>query len=418
MRTDTLMSLLAKKRLEQEPAPKLILKKKLIEKVCFLGISDEDIENFIIPQLVQWEIDGDFSKEKFNTFLKECPNLHYLQEPVRHEVDKTVEQRRMDSLARLLTVDNSITPCIAVAFYEGKLIVASNSPKEKTKEELEEYILQKMAIIRTFLTELAKDVTIEPDKIDVTKIQFSMRARLLAHRAIRHLIAQDCGGLGDLLPPQADRRRFNIEEHLKNALFKVGQAYLLSLYTDGKKGLSREDAQALSTTPITIVIPKGTELKQELHAEQAILYYLRNFTEFEKKPTVNRINIGISKLCCQACHTVLSRRADKIAYRGSHGVGFPNVHDIDTEDLFEVVKTRYTNLCAADSESECEFYDEPHDRVLSLQSLLRASGEKLPETSSHIKQHAQQMLFKPCRGEAKNEAACDLTFEHDVTMNI
>lgn len=327
MQLETLLTLLAEERNRRgkNSPPKLLLKKQGVNALRFKGISDEEIVEHLIPRLIQWEIDGDFSKENLEMFLKTCPYIHIFPAPICHEIDKTIEQRRMDSLSRLLSVNHNITPCVAVAFYENQFIIASNSPTGKTDQELAAFFVQKIAAIREFLQELAKDVDTTQNAETITHIQFSMHTRLLADKTIRRLTDKHYGGVGGLLPKD-NPKRATTDEHLMNALFKLGHSYLLGLYTNGKKGFTQEDMRTLFSAPITVITPnKIGARKAKLHAEQAIIYYLTNVLNFETKISPRKVNIGISKLCCQACATVLARRSEKVAFRGSHGVGFADI---------------------------------------------------------------------------------------------
>lgn len=283
----------------------------------------------MLPRLIQWEVDGDFSKEELNQFLTESPHISILPEPVRHEIDKSVVQRRMDSLARLLSIRVSISPCVAVACYEGQLIVSSNSPIGKTQDELRDYFNRKLRIIHGFLGRLALDTPPQAESIDTVKIEFSILATILAEKAVDELIKDENGGVGAVLPSREHRKphRNTVEQHLRIALLKLGQSYLLGLYSQGKRGLNSQEIQAFSNdAEIIMVFPIQEALgEQQLHAEQAILYYLKHSNALAGEAT---IHIGISKLCCLACNHVLERSAGKIAFRGTHGMSFPKVYDI------------------------------------------------------------------------------------------
>jgi hypothetical protein len=409
MRFETLLALLAEERLKrgQDALGKEPIPKEEANTIRFKGISDEEIAKYVVPRLVQWEIDGDFSKQNLNAFLQTSSDIHLAPDPVRHEVNKTIIQRRMDSLSRLLIVANTITPCIAVAFYKGELIIASNTPKGTSEQELTDYLSQKIVIIQHFLSALAKDVNYEPGLANNINIQFTTRAKLLAHQAVKLLMSEDCGGIGEILPSKAHRKHSNNKEHLKNALFKLGQSYLLGLYTNGGKGFSQEDIRALFSRTITVITPNIEELGTlELHAEQAILHYLSEAHNFEQETSVSKVNIGISKLCCQACYAVLNR-SEKVAFRGGHDMEFPSVLDIDTGVAFTGIRTKKTaDPCPSDSESDCEFFepeDEPGEdsvfAVPSLDDLLKTS--RVPRRKSDEKQR----LFKPYQDKVEEAAS-------------
>jgi hypothetical protein len=408
MRLEVLLALLAEERQKrgQDALGKDPIPKEEVNSIRFKGISDEDIKKYVIPRLVQWEIDGDFSKQNLKVFLQTSTDIHLSPDPFRHEVNKTIEQRRMDSLSRLLIVANTITPCIAVAFYKGELIIASNTPKGKTEIELTDYLSRKMVIIQNFLSAIAKDVNCEPVAAKIS-IQFSKRAKLLAHQAVKLLVSEDCGGTGEILPSKAHRKHTSNKDHLKNALFKLGQSYLLGLYTNGAQGFSREDIRALCSSTITVITPNVEELGSlELHAEQAILHYLNEAHNFEQETSVSKVNIGISKLCCQACYAVLSR-SEKVAFRGSHDMEFPSVLDIGTGVAFTGIRTKKTaDPYPSDSESECEFF-EPEDETGEDAIFAVPSLDKLLKTSPlpSLKTGEKHRLFKPCQDNVEEDAS-------------
>lgn len=404
MRVEELIRILEERR-KLHPPVKQTLTKNQLDYIRFKGISDEDIVNHVVPQIIQWEIEGSYSKKSVNDFL-EVRSISILPDPVRHEIDKSVGQRRMDSLSRLLSIDNHISPCVAVTCYDGKLIVSSNSPMGKTKDELGDYFNKKLHIIRRFLSRLAKDANIDEGSGDTVKIEFSVLAQILVERAVSELVKEENGGVGDIVPSGAHRHpnRNNIKQHLRVALLKLGQSYLLGLYTQGKRGLSQQELQAFSdTTDVIMVTPVKEVLgDQQLHAEQAILYYLRHFTDFETDST-QTVNIGISKLCCAACLNVLSK-AEKIAFRGTHGMPFPNVYDIDTDSVYHAPATKMgREACPSDSESECELYEDESDTEVNVDEFKMALLDELLSTPTKKQAFAGEdmgaidrlRLFKP-----------------------
>jgi len=389
-----------------------------IKRICYMGICDQEIVDYIIPQLVHWEIHGGFSKENLEKFITECQGIHLLPDPVRHETDKTDAQRRIDSLARLISIDVKYTACVAVACYDGQLIVSANESKIETEEFIEACFAKKIDIIRGFLAKLANDIPAERSRSDIIKIEFSTLARMYAYRASHDLIKEDNGGVGQILPSKLHRRHGRIEKHLENALLKLGKSYLLSLYTNGQQGLSISEAQALSSAPFRMVSAKrcGLELgTQELHAEQAIAQYLRQHPDFKTKEPLSKVNIGISKLCCNACYDVFKKDALRFSVRGNHGMTYRNVHDIDTGTVSTCPETKLCKEASpSDSESDCDFYSD-HEaekaadigemRVPSFQKLLSTSPTESSLPSRSKKQEHSPRLFGACRDASRESTA-------------
>ncbi|KTD14937.1 nucleic acid/nucleotide deaminase domain-containing protein [Legionella israelensis] len=407
MRIEQLMYLI--QREEQQRAlgdPKIKASKNAVKSILFYGLMDEDIANIIVPKIVDWEFSGEFSKEKLKQFIEQNPEIKRLSAPIRHSVNKTPEQRRMDSLSRLLSLDNKYTLCVAVTFYQGELIASSNSPNPKeamTESELADCLARKMGLIQNFLLQLTKDIPLGSQP-NIKEIQFSSRAKILATDTILKIIHSDNGGVGDVVPSNKQSRhkhRGNSISHLENALLKLAQHCLLGIYTNGEKGFNLSELDTLlNADTMTVITPNTAVLqRQQLHAEQAILHYLREYTDFNEESSEEKINIGISKLCCQACHEVLSRQNDKISHRGSHGMNFPSVYDIDTETLYEGTDTMLgADLSPSDSESECDFFSDEEsdfeDDIPPFEEL--AAGESGPT----VKGTAKSRFFKTCSMEA------------------
>lgn len=311
----------------------------------------------------------------------------------------------MDGLSRLLSLDLKYTPCVAVTFYKGKLIASSNSPQKMSVKDLEACMARKMGVVQDFLNELLKDVEFGSEP-DADHVQFSIRARLQATKAVLKIMADN--GVGDVVPKNKDSRHKNRQTeaaHLQNALLKIGQHCLLGFLTAGKKGFNLLELNALLSDTMTVITP-NTEVmgRKQLHAEQSILYYLRNFTNFTEDPTTT-VNLGISKLCCKACHTVLERDKEKTVHRGTHGMKFPNVYDIDKEELYDSAPTLLgTDLCPSDSESECDFLsddedEEDLDEIPTVGEVSSDRSSSLPKLSTKGMQ--KHLMFKPCRQEVE-----------------
>ena len=434
MRLEYLLKLIESEQLKRgTKKPIVIADNNNVGFVSYLGISDEDIKSIIVPLIVDLQMRGELSKEKLKQFILAHDQIKRLPKAVRvrHALDD-IDQRRMDSFSRLLSVDVKYTPCIAVALYNGEIIVSSNAPNPKeqmTDSQLSDCLVKKMSLIQEFLRELTKDVVVGSQP-NVSKIQFSARAKLLATKAVLEIIAPENGGVGKVVPMVKGNRHKDRKidiDHMRNALLKLGQHCLFSLLTVGKKGFNSEELFALLKADSTTVVTPNTKVLKEhqLHAEQAILSYLRENTDFTSKPSAKKVHLGISKLCCQACHEVLNRYDAVISYRGSHGMKFPNVYDIDTNNLFEGINTKLgDDLCPSDSDSECEFISaeenneesDNDEAVPSLESLFTKTNtakffktsEKLADTFSFFKKGAEKVAdSSPIKQNELTQVAAD-----------
>lgn len=408
MRTEVLLQLLEAERLRIKSEPKTKVSKSTLNSISFMGVSDDDMKKYAVPIIIAMEREGKCSKDEIKAAIEKHPDIKLLSAPVRHALDDSIELRRMDSLSRLLSLDTKYTPCIAVTFYKSELITSSNAPKEQmTDDELADCLTRKMEIIQEFINTLIKDVPIGSQP-DITKIQFSARARLLATEAVTKIIKESNGGVGEVIPTTPSNRhehRKNTVAHLQNALLKLGQHCLLGVLTKGTKGFKLEEINTLLNESMTIITPNTEELgRKQLHAEQAILYYLNEYTDFSLSPSA-KVHLGISKLCCQACHTVLNRE-DKSTHRGTHGMKFPNVYDIDTQDFYQGIDTKLgADLCPEDSDSDCDDFSDSEE---SIEDEIPTIEELFNTPEKEIAAQGRFKLFKPCKAEVQENSNVNL----------
>ena len=185
----------------------------------------KDLAEIVVPKIVDLEMSGEFYITAIKDFLKAHGQIKLRPKPVRHTLDSSVQQRLMDCLSRLLSLDVEYTPCVAVVIYKGKLIVSSNSPKDKTTEEmLEQFLTKKMSLIQHFLLEVTKDIPLGKQP-DINKIRFSPRTKLLATKTVLQIIKPENGGVGEVMPSKEHRhKKRNTEiDHLTNALLKLAR---------------------------------------------------------------------------------------------------------------------------------------------------------------------------------------------------
>lgn len=409
MRPEDLQKILEAERLKNNIKSKELMSKSTMKSITYKGISDKDLFDKVIPKIIDLELNGQYSKEKIIAFVE--ANIEILPAPVRHIIDSSAELRRMDSLSRLLSLDSKYTPCVAVAFYNGKLIVSSNTPSNASEEFVIDCLTNKMVIIQDFLKQLIADIPVGSMQ-DIEKIQFTHQAKILAIEAILKLQHDDIGGVGDVVPPtRRHPNRIITTTHLQNALLKLGQNCLLGIFTSGSKGFNSLELSALFNKFITIVLPNSEQLLGvQLHAEQAIVCYLNEFEEFQNG-SEEQVRIGISKLCCQACHKVLNSD-NKTTHRGTHGVNFPNVYDSGTGALYKGIPTKIgSDLNPDDSSSDCEFFDEPTEGIETptLADLeIDGDGEEIQVV------YNINRLFKACNSvtaEAKIQSEVPLTLD-------
>ncbi|MBI2785300.1 MAG: hypothetical protein HYX60_02915 [Legionella longbeachae] len=352
---------------------------RIAQYIITKGIEDEKIEK-LISQLINKEVmthleekvkdnndKKDYLKKMVDKILEDNNFIIINKLPLKNYNDQSKKQRLLDSISRILSIRDEYVPCIAVALVQGSIIIASNSPKKINEKTLTKGLTQKIDIVQYFLLTIKKHEYV--DESFALKI-----AKMLASQEL---------GVGNILPQKKKEKRSSSITHLQNALLKIGHDYLLGILSNGKEGELNSAELSCLTNPEFIVITPSSLIKEgNIHAEQAILAYLKTIELTES------VNIGISKLCCQACHEVLSSSDIEISYRGTHGISFPSVYNINTNKCHEGEKTlMIDDMCASDSDSE-------HENSFSFLNKKEARTETLIESCN--------LFFKGCATNTKS----------------
>ncbi|MCE3044048.1 nucleic acid/nucleotide deaminase domain-containing protein [Legionella sp. 16cNR16C] len=364
------------------------------------GVEDSDIIHKIVPAIIDQlaltpAVTNKFPHAAFlDQFIRDN-HIAVPPEPLRTSKSAVKAQRRVDSLSRLMAVPDTISPCVAVVLHEGKFVIASNFPRIAGTDEAEtiskftKLMVRRLQIVQDFIKKMEADFLAgskfeASEDIDMfltddeslaaeeLKIAFNAKGLALAALAVRALGKDDAGGYATVVP-ERNKKCESQREHLQKALLKLASSYFLAKYY-GKTdtGLSVEQANALTSGNYEVLVRSDSIGKGNWHAEQLIVDYLRQNNSINPEEPVH---IGISKLCCQACDSVLSEFKG-IEYRGSHGVSFPGVHNMLTGEVHQGLRTgKSTHLCASDSDSEVD---------LSSSNSSLTSSMDLPSSSSQI----------------------------------
>lgn len=240
-----------------------------------------------------------------------------------HEEDQVV--RRMDALARLLKLQDSISACTAVALVNNTLYIAlNNTGKEFNPNDVIETINNRLdALIHSpFLSHLDKDMTYhsfyEEHADAILKTYF--------HETLpKHRLAQDLTKLIYSL---------HTKDHQVKELSPLvsGNLERVFLYPDKQEGIlhyvayNHTKKQGCS---IPILNAPNHINKSNIHAEQILADYLLNYQSLESDYV---IKLGLSKLCCTTCYECLSHY-QQIKVRGTHGVTYENTYNLITNDV-------------------------------------------------------------------------------------
>ncbi len=301
------------------------------------------------------EIDNAFASlrltevERLNAVkLAEAGTTTVKGRPVDLNVQEYLSQgrllRRMDSLARLLSVSSTTSVCTAVTIYNGELYIGSNVSGATPQADMVNTFLLKLLILKNFIEQIKKDDLGMTDDALTDAIQ----------NCVQRLIKEG-GSLGN-------------ESVLQQALFKFVDTIRARHSLEGHTStnyFSRAEVNAiLSPRRVTVLLPygqlqkhrKGSEINsigahvadgsgqevskyplpeqlqhlvvKDFHAEQLIAIYLQNQKDVDLNDALSeKIRIGLTKLCCRTCFDVL-RSFQRLELRGTHNVSYSNVADV------------------------------------------------------------------------------------------
>lgn len=265
-----------------------------------------------LHDLVEWYLDS----------LRTHINEHTKVMDSRQHVEEDVIVRRMDALARLLKLKDSISVCIAVTLVNNTLYIAlNNSGKNFKSTEVVATINARLnaLIDAPFLKNLDQNITYDcfyndhADAIlktyfheelpktrlkqDITKLFYSL-----------HINSHQFKELNPLLSHQLERVFIYPQKNEGVLHYEV--------YHDTQK-------QAYSI-PILNVPEHMTP--NHIHAEQILVDYLMQYKKIESDYI---LKLGLSKLCCGTCYDCLSHYA-QVKVRGTHGITYANTYNLKT----------------------------------------------------------------------------------------
>jgi coenzyme F420-reducing hydrogenase delta subunit len=222
--------------------------------------------------------------------------------------DADVDQRRYDSLARVLDVRiaGRANPVVtAVTLHDDKVLIAGNSLNNAALQEIDSR------------RQLLCDVLLGETSVQAAAARIVQNSRFDYNR-----IEKD---LGKLLNSYigADQTTPELREKLVACV-------------DNEMRIQN----ATRTTPGAVI-----------HAEQALVFYRM------ENDSVHAFDFkaGITKLCCQTCHEFLTKFG--VGHTGTHGGIFPKVYDPDTgkglpNEVFAKMQSRgWVNPHASESSS-------------------------------------------------------------------
>ncbi len=270
--------------------------------------------------------------------------------------------RRMDSLARLLSLQSKTSVCTAVTMHGGQLFIGANVSGDTLQADMVDAFKSRVQVLRQFINELNR----EEIALDNPNLGYKIE------QCVHQLVA--FGGTSKPMPM------------LKQALFKVVDALRNRRITPGSVNyFSPAERHALLTSEnLTILLAEGKRYKKEkvpnyfvayqfaglsgepqllkhlvsqalqrlivkdFHAEQLIVYYFQKRLGLDLNAAdAEKIRIGITKLCCETCGSTLSQFA-RISVRGTHHVRYTNVADVFRDKSCTPVKISSNRITEPD----------------------------------------------------------------------
>jgi hypothetical protein len=283
--------------------------------------------------------------------------------------------RRMDSLARLLSISSAASVCTAVTIYDGELYIGSNVSGEIPQADMVDTFGAKLCILKEFIQQIKEADLAMTDDALTDAIQY----------CVQRLI-ETGGSLGN-------------ESVLKQALFKFIDTVRARNSIDGhtsRNHFSSVEVDAiLSPTRVTVLLPYGRTKKnrksaesncmgvhirnasgnnitkypfpeqlqhlvvKDFHAEQLIATYLTNEKGVDLEDTsAEKIRIGLTKLCCRTCFDTLSH-FPRLELRGTHNVSYSNVANLFLATTCGQVSTpNIRDTVAKPSPGDTPFFDD------------------------------------------------------------
>ena len=185
------------------------------------------------------------------------------------------------------------------------------------------------------------------------------------------------------IPNDGRPRETLVKEHLIQDLLKISKHYLKGRNAEkndktSKCGFNSNQIEALHNKNVVVLVA----LKHGYHAEQGILKYYDSIIDKDlsveaRQEKYGIVPIGITKLCCYDCNSVLEKRKE-VSYRGTHGISYPGTRvGSMTSGSYSQRQTQLSNekfiLTPDDSASDVEIKGV---KMISVSDAVRSSNEQ------------------------------------------
>ncbi|MCX7115120.1 MAG: hypothetical protein NTW08_04360 [Gammaproteobacteria bacterium] len=252
--------------------------------------------------------------------------------------DENIKLRRLDSLARLLSLQSQYSVCTAVTFFNDQLVIGANVSSEKEEATVQNALVDRLTQIR--------QVTHQLQCLLVDKYGPTWRK----HADISVLMPAAIHFTLQLIQPFGISVR---RDEFVQALYKWFDAMLLD--DDTFSALEKNCAlerPPLILTPISMKADPifHTMYSSDFHGEQLIVYYTDNNGRLTENTPM-----GISKLSCETCHNALRPLSEGIPHfiiSGSHGQTFSRTVNVRTGQQAPMTPKKMAPLIAKTSPQE------------------------------------------------------------------
>ncbi len=322
--------------------------------------------------------------------------------PVDERILSTDDRRtrRMDSLARLLSLNASLSACTAVTFDLSnipKIVIGANVGDQEEQMTVVTLTESRLAIIREFLTDSLKHHQPEhyQDRLSITACLDALSQKLVsqlpANGHPQEVLIQAARKIINAI--LFDKQTFSDKE--KSLFSKNTPAKILTpQIIDDKARINIYDVMNKATDAIPLEnLKKSTGIKN-IHAEQLIAYYLFVSLKIQMSPDIKfPLALGISKLCCLTCFNHLKAYTELgfLIVRGHHGQIYLGVVDIGTGEASKQFSTRRATTYAWPSPTHSP--DKTLKRKDSASSSPGKSTLLSPNKDSHPLSKSPHRLF-------------------------
>lgn len=252
------------------------------------------------------------NSDELKNLLTEFINNETQEEEQRTHVAEDFNLRRLDSLSRLLSFGIQNSACTAVTIYQGQLIISANVGGRTSSEEMTKLVYKKVAALQTLIQQCPvdqyNDILAYCQETNRTKALSDILGTGVTLDALQVSLAKIIHLYKSHHDPFAEQFRLalNPEQPITVLMPKKDQAKLTIQVTKSN-----------SSDRASIVLDQvdNAATEKDLHAEQMIFHYL---TKEQQLPLdTASLCVGISKLCCHTCFSVLTSHPS-FTVRGTH----------------------------------------------------------------------------------------------------